>query len=136
MFVEGAVSFSAISIRSTEMNIGRTDAPAEVVSIALHDRDLSLDTAADVTNKDCMRAMHLAHKLARELRGAEERAREAEDRVRQLEAEATHFRSRAARAEDWLKHIQKEVEQILDKRNVALDRVQNSFAKSVSRFQG
>jgi len=52
---------------------------------------------------DCTRAMDLAHKLSFELRAAEQRARE-------LEAEATHFRDRAARAEAWLLRIHNEVE--------------------------
>ena len=35
----------------------------------------------------------------------------AEERARELEAEASHFRDRAARAEDWLLRIHNEVEQ-------------------------
>ena len=46
---------------------------------------------------------NLAHKLSFQLRTAEERARE-------LEIEATHFRDRAARAEEWLLRIHNEVE--------------------------
>jgi hypothetical protein len=48
--------------------------------------------------------MDLAHKLSFQLRAVEERARE-------LEAEANHFRDRAARAEAWLLRIHNEVEQ-------------------------
>ena len=70
-----------------------------------------LGRAADVAKEDCSRAMDLAHKLAFQVRAAEERARDAEERVRQLEAEAAHFRDRALRAEDWLQHIHREVEQ-------------------------
>ena len=51
-----------------------------------------LQRAADMAKDDCARAMDLAHKLSFQLRAAEERARE-------LEAEASHFRDRAARAE-------------------------------------
>jgi hypothetical protein len=47
--------------------------------------------------------MALAHKLSSQLRAAEERARE-------FEAEAIHFRDRAERAEDWLAHIHSHVE--------------------------
>jgi hypothetical protein len=49
--------------------------------------------------------MDLAHKLSFQLRASEERAREAE-------AEAAHFRDRAARAEAWLVRIHNEVEQM------------------------
>jgi hypothetical protein len=63
-----------------------------------------LQKAAEMAREDCARAMDLAHKLSFQLRAAEERARE-------LEAEATHFRDRAARAEAWLLRIHNEVEQ-------------------------
>jgi hypothetical protein len=63
-----------------------------------------LHKAADMAKEDCARAMDLAHKLSFQLRDAEERAHE-------LEAQATHFRERAARAEDWLLRIHNEVEQ-------------------------
>jgi hypothetical protein len=51
-----------------------------------------LQKAADMAKEDCARAMDLAHKLSFQLRAAEERARE-------LEAEAAYFRDRAGRAE-------------------------------------
>jgi hypothetical protein len=63
-----------------------------------------LQKAADMAKEDCARAMDLAHKLSFQLRAAEERMREAE-------AEAAHFRDRAARAEAWLLRIHTEVEQ-------------------------
>jgi hypothetical protein len=62
-----------------------------------------LQKAADMAKQDCERAMDLAHKLSSQLRAAEERARE-------FEAEAIHFRGRAERAEDWLAHIHSHVE--------------------------
>ena len=62
-----------------------------------------LRKAADMAKQDCDRAMDLAHKLSSQLRAAEERARE-------FEAEAIHFRGRADRAEDWLAHIHSHVE--------------------------
>ena len=43
-----------------------------------------LHKAAESVNQDCARAMDLAHKLSFQLRAAEERARE-------LEADANHF---------------------------------------------
>ena len=93
-----------------------------------------LGRAADMAKEDCSRAMDLAHELAFQVRAAEERARDAEERVRQLqaeaayfrdaeervrqlEAEAAHFRDRALRAEDWLQHIHREVEQTLFQNN-------------------
>ena len=63
-----------------------------------------LQKAADMAKEDCARAMDLAHKLSFQLRAAEERVREAE-------AEAAHFRNRAERAEAWLLRIHNEVEQ-------------------------
>jgi hypothetical protein len=63
-----------------------------------------LQKAADMAKEDCARAMDLAHKLSFQLRAAEER-------VREVEAEAAHFRDRAARAEGWLLRIHNEVEQ-------------------------
>ena len=52
------------------------------------------------------RAMALAHKLAMQLRAAE-------DRVTQLEAEVAVFQYRATRAEGWLQTIHSEIEQKL-----------------------
>ena len=63
-----------------------------------------LQKAADMAKEDCARAMDLAHKLSFQLRASEERLRE-------VEAEAAHFRDRAARAEAWLIRIHTEVEQ-------------------------
>jgi hypothetical protein len=61
-----------------------------------------LQKAAQMAKEDCARAMELAHKLASQLRAAEEKARE-------LELEVAHFRDRAARAEEWLVRIHNEV---------------------------
>ena len=63
-----------------------------------------LHKAAENAKEDCARAMDLAHKLSSQLRAAEERARE-------LESEANHFRERAATAENWLVLIHNEVEE-------------------------
>jgi chromosome segregation ATPase len=63
-------------------------------------------TAADLAKEDCDRAMSLAHKLSMELRSAEERTHE-------MEAEVEHWRERAARAEQWLRIIQNEIEEKL-----------------------
>jgi hypothetical protein len=64
-----------------------------------------LQRAATMAKDDCTRAMALANKLASDLRATEERAREAE-------AAAAHFRNRATQAEAWLVRIRDEVEQI------------------------
>jgi hypothetical protein len=50
--------------------------------------------------------MKFAHKLAMELRAAE-------DRINQLEADVQLFRDRAARAEGWLQTIYKEIKEKL-----------------------
>ena len=63
-------------------------------------------TAADLANQDCDRAMSLAHKLSMELRAAE-------DRTYQLLEEVELWRNRAARAEEWLRTIQNEIEEKL-----------------------
>ena len=63
-----------------------------------------LQKAAEMAKDDCARAMDLAHKLSFQLRAAEER-------VKELEADAGHFRDRAGRAEAWLLRIHNEVEQ-------------------------
>ena len=62
-----------------------------------------LQKAAEMAKEDCARAMDLAHKLSSQLRAAQERERE-------LEVEAAHFRDRATRAEEWLLRIQNEIE--------------------------
>src|ERR1700751_2915573 len=69
-----------------------------------------LQKAADMEKEDCARAMDLAHKLSFQLRASEERLREAQ-------AEAAHFRDRAARAEQWLLRIHNEVEQTFFQRD-------------------
>jgi hypothetical protein len=63
-----------------------------------------LQKAADMSKEDCARTMDLAHKLSFQLRAAEER-------IRELEAEAAHYRDRTSRAEAWLLRIHNEVEQ-------------------------
>ena len=60
--------------------------------------------ASDLAKADCQQAMDLAHRVSSELRAAEERAHE-------FEAEANHFRDRAARAEEWLVRIERELQQ-------------------------
>jgi hypothetical protein len=62
--------------------------------------------------------MALAHKLAMQLRAAE-------DRIIQLEAEVSLFRDRVTRAEGWLQTIHSEIEQklmtplLIDMREIA-----------------
>jgi chromosome segregation ATPase len=65
-----------------------------------------IQKAAQLANENCDRAMALAHKLAMQLRAAE-------DRITQLEAEVALFRDRATRAEGWLQTIHSEIEQKL-----------------------
>jgi chromosome segregation ATPase len=62
--------------------------------------------AADLAKEDCDRAMSFAHKLSMELRAAE-------DRTHQMTTEVEHWRDRAARAEQWLRTIQQEIEEKL-----------------------
>ena|SRR5437763_1124714 len=62
-----------------------------------------IQKAAALANDNCDRAMALAHKLAMQLRAAE-------DQITQLEAEVALFRDRATRAEGWLQTIRSEIE--------------------------
>jgi signal transduction histidine kinase len=62
-----------------------------------------LQKAADFTQQDIDQALSTAHELSLQLRAAEERASKLEAKVRQLEADAS-------KAEDWLVHIHKEIE--------------------------
>ena len=79
-----------------EANVVADDSGRTIVAL--------LQKASEMAKEDCARAMDLAHKLSFQLRASEER-------VRELEAEAAHFRDRAARAEAWLLRIHNEVEQ-------------------------
>jgi hypothetical protein len=79
------------------------DAPVEEAGQAIIAK---IKRAADLANENCDRAMRLAHKLAMQVRAAE-------DRINQLEAELQFFRDRAARAEHWLQMIHKEIEEKL-----------------------
>jgi formiminotetrahydrofolate cyclodeaminase len=97
-----------------------TDTPEQVLKFApkkVHASDSPLDEAgkaivtqiqraADLASADCDRAMSLAHKLSMELRASE-------DRMYQLQAEVELWRDRAARAAQWLRIIQKEIEEKL-----------------------
>jgi hypothetical protein len=75
----------------------------------LHDAGeaiVQIRTAADLAKEDCDRAMGLAHKLSMELRAAE-------DRTQQMAREVERWRDRAARAEQWLRTIQQDIEENL-----------------------
>jgi hypothetical protein len=89
------VPFAPMSKGQAEGHIVADDSGRTIVAL--------LQKAAEMAKDDCARAMDLAHKLSFQLRAAEERARE-------LEAEAAHFRDRAGRAEAWLLRIHNEVE--------------------------
>jgi len=103
------------------MDENRSDTPEQVVKFLPKEQPRSHGTpaeeagqaiiakirkAAELSNETCDRAMALAHKLAMEVRAAE-------DRINQLEAEVQLFRDRAARAEGWLQTIYKEIEEKL-----------------------
>ena len=61
-----------------------------------------IQTSADHTKETCDRALSMAHKLALELRAAEERADRLQDQVEQLEIDAR-------KAEQWMAQIQKQI---------------------------
>jgi hypothetical protein len=62
-----------------------------------------LREAANVSNENLDRAMSLAHKLAMQLRAAEER-------IVELQGEVDLLAGRATRAEHWLETIKQEIE--------------------------
>jgi hypothetical protein len=62
-----------------------------------------LQQAAAVANENCQYAVGVAHKLSLGLRAAE-------DRIKTLEAEISHYQDRAGRAEQWLLRISREIE--------------------------
>jgi TolA-binding protein len=62
-----------------------------------------LQDAANISKENVDRAMSLAHKLSMQLRATE-------DRIAQLQGEVERLQSRAARAEQWLEAIKKEIQ--------------------------
>jgi hypothetical protein len=90
------IPFAPAAKGQSEANVVADDSGRSILAL--------LQKAADMAKEDCARAMDLAHKLSFQLRAAEERVREAE-------AEAAHYRDRATRAETWLLRIHTEVEQ-------------------------
>jgi hypothetical protein len=108
-------------VRGLVMNQRATDTPEQVLKFAPKEKApnrlaqlddageaivAQIQTAADLSKEDCDRAMSLAHKLSMELRAAE-------DRTQQMAREVEHWRDRAARAEQWLRTIQQEIEEKL-----------------------
>jgi hypothetical protein len=62
-----------------------------------------LQRAANAAKDRCGRALGVAHGLSVQLRAAE-------DRIKDLEAELSHYQNRALRAENWLRRIAREIE--------------------------
>ena len=62
--------------------------------------------AANISKENADRAMSRAHKLAIQLRAAE-------DGIAQLQEEVDHLQTRATRAEQWLDAIKNEIEEKL-----------------------
>ena len=60
--------------------------------------------AADLSEDNNQHALGIAHKLALQVRSAE-------DRIKELEADIRHHKGRADRAEKWLHKISLEIEQ-------------------------
>jgi hypothetical protein len=63
-----------------------------------------LEQAAAIAKENCRHALDAAHKLSMQLRAAE-------DRTRSLEADVSYYQERAARAEQWLLRISRDIEQ-------------------------
>jgi hypothetical protein len=62
-----------------------------------------LNKAVSISNEEHKRAMALTDDLANKLRTTERR-------IKELEEEASRFRDRAARAEEWMQRISREIE--------------------------
>jgi hypothetical protein len=62
-----------------------------------------LREAVTISQENVDRAMNMAHKLALQLRAAE-------DRIAHLQNEVQRLESRAARAEQWLETIRQEIQ--------------------------
>jgi hypothetical protein len=62
-----------------------------------------LDSAASVAEENSQRTLNMAQKLLHHLYAAE-------DRIAELEAEATTYQQRAERAEQWLHRVNAEIE--------------------------
>jgi hypothetical protein len=90
------VPFAPTPKAQPEANVVADDSGRSIMAL--------LQKAADMAKEDSARAKDVAHRLSFRLRAAEERLREAE-------ADAAHYRDRAARAEQWLTRIHNEVEQ-------------------------
>jgi hypothetical protein len=75
---------------------------SDPIDQAGHDIVAMLGQAVSISNENVDRAMSLAHKLAIQLRGAEER-------IIQLQSEVERLEARAARAERWLETIKQEI---------------------------
>ena len=76
-----------------------TDEAGEALIAMLHE-------VARLANENRRRLTNLVDDLSRQMQAAE-------DRIVQLEHDLEHFRGRAARAEEWLLVIEKEIEQRL-----------------------
>ena len=63
-----------------------------------------LQQAAVVAKENCQQALDVAQKISLQLRAAE-------DRIKDLEADIQHYKERAARAEQWLLCISRDIEQ-------------------------
>ena len=63
-----------------------------------------LKDAADIARATCTHAINAAQEASSQLRAAE-------DRIKELESEVRQYHDRAARAEKWLAHVQREIEE-------------------------
>jgi uncharacterized protein YigA (DUF484 family) len=120
-----ARDLNGLSAESTEQVIKFS--PKQQLSISADEAGQAviakIRKAAELSHETCDRAMALAHKLAMQLRGAE-------DRINRLEREVALFRDRAARAEGWLQAIHQEIEEKLMAPRSASDTEQNLVSPS------
>ena len=78
-----------------------------------------VEEAAEVARMNEERATGIAQQLSNEVQAAE-------DRAGQLDAEVRHYRDRAFRAEKWLLHVYKEIENKFFNQNKAPNTAQTA----------
>jgi septal ring factor EnvC (AmiA/AmiB activator) len=94
---ESVIPFAPAAKTETADIADRLDVAGQNVLALLHQ-------AAEVSEEDYNHAVDVAQKLSHQLRDAEER-------IKSLDAEVRHYRDRADRAEKWLSQIAAAIEQ-------------------------
>lgn len=100
---------AATLVRFAPASKGRSDEESNIVDKSGRAIVALLEEAAALAQQNTAHAVNMAHRLSMELRSAE-------DRIKQLEADARVLEARAVRAEQWLVHIYGEIDKKFVKR--------------------